>query len=159
MIILRACVWVAMAEFLWAVTVLTKDDSPHTGRIHHYPLGGVFYSTWHRASGRSHLYSPSIHHGGARKVTIHGMPVSSRRLAFHCFNLPCGWKVRLQCIAVRKECALQTHSRILQRTPTHSYALPHFLLLKGTHSKRTPWTSLTNQNSCTPNALLKLRVF
>ena len=52
---------------------------------------------------------------------------------------PCGWKVRLQCIAVRKECTLQTHLRILQRTPTHSYALPHFLLLKGTHSKRTPW--------------------
>ena len=77
-----------------------------------------------------------------------------------CYSgLPCGWKVRLQCIAVRKECALQTHLRILQRTPTHSYALPHFLLLKGTHSKRTPWTSFTNQNSCTPNALLKLRVF
>ena len=76
-----------------------------------------------------------------------------------CNAHPCGWKVRLQCIEVRKECALQTHSRILQRTPTHSYALPHFLLLKGTHSKRTPWTSLTNQNSCTPNALLKLRVF
>ena len=34
---------------------------------------------------------------------------------------PCGWKVRLQCIAVRKECALQTHSRILQHTPMHSH--------------------------------------
>ena len=30
-VILRACVGVAVAEFLWSVTDLTKDESPHTG--------------------------------------------------------------------------------------------------------------------------------
>ena len=30
-VILRACVRVAVAEFLWSVTDLTKDESPHTG--------------------------------------------------------------------------------------------------------------------------------
>ena len=42
---------------------------------------------------------------------------------YHPYIYPCGCKVRLQCVAVRKECALQTHSRILQRTPTHSHIL------------------------------------
>ena len=29
-VILRACMKVAVAEYLWSVTVLTKDESPHT---------------------------------------------------------------------------------------------------------------------------------
>ena len=46
MVILRACVRVAVAKFLWSVTDLTKDESPHTGAENKkfYPLSGVFYS-------------------------------------------------------------------------------------------------------------------
>ena len=32
-VMLRRCVRVAVSDFLWSVTVLTKDESPHTGYI------------------------------------------------------------------------------------------------------------------------------
>ena len=81
---------------------------------------------------------------------------------------PCGWKVRLQCIAVRKECALQTHLRILQRTPTHSHiffclkvrtpnALPGLHLQTKIHALQThSWNFVFSKKLCTPYALLRL---